>query len=92
MTVGTLIESRIRAEVDAQLAGPSFVRRLVRPIEETSRKIDIPGQIETARDAFDRGQLLVLLPTRQAESLDETLTLSDGDEVTFLRLVPLIGG
>lgn len=93
ITVRTLIESRIRAEVDRRSDELPVQKRLVNPmIKPLSVKVNFDAQIKTACEAFDRGQLIVLLPGRQAQTLEETLTLEDGDEVTFLRLVPLIGG
>jgi hypothetical protein len=84
ITVATLIESRIRSEVESGGG-------LVRP-ESGGRKIDVQRQIAVAFKAFDAGRLIVLLADRQAARLDEALPLSEGDEVTFLRLVPLVGG
>lgn len=93
ITVRTLIESRIRAEVDRRSDDMPVNKRLVNPVPKPfTPRIKVEAQVQTACEAFDRGQLIVLLPGRQAQTLDETLTLEDGDEVTFLRLVPLIGG
>ncbi|MBS1708814.1 MAG: hypothetical protein JSS65_08860 [Armatimonadetes bacterium] len=93
ITVRTLIETRIRAEIDEQTGQMRSLRALVMPEHSTiGRKVDVKKQIDTAMRAFEAGSLLVLLPDRQADRLDETLTLEDGDEVSFLRLVPLIGG
>ncbi|MEU4560040.1 hypothetical protein AB0F72_16790 [Actinoplanes sp. NPDC023936] len=46
----------------------------------------------SAVEAFSRNSFVVLVGNRQIEDLDERLDLSDGAEVTFLRLVPLAGG
>jgi hypothetical protein len=35
---------------------------------------------------------VLLVDDRQVESLDETVVLRAGGEVTFLKLVPLVGG
>lgn len=93
ITVRTLIESRIRSEVDRRSEDLPVQKRFVNPSKKPLwKKVNFDAQIKTACETFDRGQLIVLLPGRQAQTLDETLTLEDGDEVTFLRLVPLIGG
>ena len=71
------------ADVETTLNGPSD--RAFKPID--------PGkQIDAAIQAFEKQRIIVLTPKGQAESLDDTVSLFDGDEVSFLRLVPLIGG
>lgn len=45
-----------------------------------------------ACEEYGRGRVLVLAGDRQTESLDEVVELSRGIELTFLRLVPLVGG
>ncbi|MDQ1008844.1 hypothetical protein QFZ82_003329 [Streptomyces sp. V4I23] len=47
---------------------------------------------ERAVEAFGRGGFLVLVGDRQITELDETVDLGAATEVTFLRLVPLVGG
>lgn len=95
ITVRTLIETRIEAEVEAHLAERLESRggwsALVTPTAGVSR-VDVGKQVVTALRAFESGQLLVLLPGGQAESLEDTLRLEEDAEVTFLRLVPLVGG
>lgn len=95
ITVRTLIESRIAAEVESHAAERLEARggwtALVTPSAGVSR-VDVGKQVETAVRAFETGRLLVLLPGGQAESLEDTLSLEEDAEVTFLRLVPLVGG
>lgn len=56
------------------------------------REIDWKKQFEIACDAYDRAGFIVLAGQRQTESLDEVVELKRVDEVTFLKLVPLVGG
>jgi hypothetical protein len=82
---------------------PSGARRLT-PRELIRRRVahgrgpvrpdapDVERQAEAAVRAFTRGGFLVLVGDRQIEDLDAELDLSEGAEVTFLRLVPLVGG
>lgn len=102
-TVRDLISLRVRAEVRRYnndrtdryygLVQPSDLEQLINgPADRKFRSIDADRQVDVAIKAFQDQRFLVLLPHRQAEDLDEPLTLSDGDEVSFLRLVPLIGG
>ncbi|MEU4695315.1 hypothetical protein [Actinoplanes sp. NPDC023714] len=46
---------------------------------------------QRAVESFSRNGFVVLVGGRQVEDLDETVDLSGGAEVTFLRLVPLAG-
>ena len=45
-----------------------------------------------ATEAYEAGRFMVLVGDHQTESLDETITIGRGTEVTFLRLVMLVGG
>jgi uncharacterized protein (DUF849 family) len=92
VTVATLIETRILAEMDR--AAGRIVYRSTEAENAARKRRDENAELQVRRalDAFDRGQLIVLFPTRQAQRLDESISLEYGEEVTFLRLVPLIGG
>lgn len=57
-----------------------------------AREIDWKRQVEIATLGYERRQFLVLVGTHQTESLDEVIRITRGTEVTFLRLVPLVGG
>ncbi|RYZ27284.1 MAG: hypothetical protein EOP01_07895 [Propionibacteriaceae bacterium] len=103
ITLRDLIALRVRAEVRHYnnergdrfygLIQPSDLEQMVNgPAVRRFRPIDADRQVEVALKAFREGRFLVLLPDRQAESLDEALDLGDGDEVGFLRMVPLVGG
>ncbi|NRA56996.1 MAG: hypothetical protein HRU13_02610 [Phycisphaerales bacterium] len=56
------------------------------------RQIDWQVQFDLATKAFEDRRVLVLVGEKQATDLDEAFTISPGMEVTFLRLVPLVGG
>ena len=71
------------ADVETTLNGPS---------KRAFKAIDPRKQIEAAIHAFEKQRIIVLTPRGQVESLDETVSLYDGDEVSFLKLVPLVGG
>jgi hypothetical protein len=101
--VRDLIALRVRAEVRRYnnehsgryygLVQPSDLEQMLNgPTERRFHPIDADRQVEVALKAFLDQRFLILLPDRQAESLEEPVRLKDGDEVGFLRLVPLIGG
>jgi hypothetical protein len=56
------------------------------------RVVDWKAQYAIATDAYEAGRFLVLVGDHQTESLDEVITIGRGTEVTFLRLVMLVGG
>jgi len=56
------------------------------------RQLDWQKQFEQALAAFDKRTFLLLVGDRQVEDLDEEFRLAAETEVTFLKLVPLVGG
>ncbi|MBL8762445.1 MAG: hypothetical protein JNL50_14210 [Phycisphaerae bacterium] len=106
ITVRELIRERVYQEVDdynrRAERGEAVFRGLVQPsdAEKTlngfkprgGRRIDWKEQFERACAAYESCRVLVLAGDRQTESLEERITLSRGVEVTFLKLVPLVGG
>ncbi|HEV3079698.1 MAG TPA: hypothetical protein VGY66_07960 [Gemmataceae bacterium] len=103
ITVRELIRSRVYQEVqDYNLKQPQDFRSLVQPqdAERTGngfrlrqpRQIDWKEQFARAVEAFDAGQVLVLVNDRQAERLDEVIEIKPGTVVSFLKLTMLVGG
>lgn len=103
VTARELIRSRVYQEVeDYNRRKPDHFRGLVRPAdaEQTPngsrlgphRRIDWKEQYERALEAFERNGFFILVDDRQVEALDEELTLRHDTRVSFLRLVPLVGG
>jgi hypothetical protein len=58
----------------------------------TPRRVDAEEQCARALEAFGRNGFVVLVDDRQVEELDDVVDLPVGAQVTFLRLVPLVGG
>ncbi|MGD1219638.1 MULTISPECIES: hypothetical protein [Streptomyces] len=58
----------------------------------TPRRIDPQAQTDLALAAFAGNGFLVLVGDRQLTDLDEEIDLVLGTEVTFLKLVALVGG
>lgn len=106
ITVRELIRSRVYQEVQdynlRQRSGEAEFRGLVTPSDaertlngvrlRRPREIDWTEQFDKACKAFERNGFLVLIDDRQAESLDETVTLRHDTKVSFVRLVMLVGG
>jgi hypothetical protein len=106
VTVAELIRARVHQEVrdyNARAAtGRGRFFGLVQP-EDTERdlngylmkrprRVDPEKQTEIALHGFRRGQILLLVDDHQVEELEQSLTLRQGSTVTFLKLVPLVGG
>lgn len=78
-------------EIDAQAAGG--VVRLRQPRRERrTRPVEAEAEVERALRAFEAGAYVILIDGRRVERLDEEVTVAPGTSVTFLRLMPLIGG
>jgi hypothetical protein len=103
MTVRELIRARIYQEVqDFNLEEPGYFNGLVEPAQAEKalngyrlrqpRKIDWQDQYEKALDAFSRNGFFILIDDKQAESLDQEFEVKANTEVSFIKLVPLVGG
>jgi hypothetical protein len=102
-TVRELIRRRVYEEVqEYNLSRPECFQGLVQPTDaertlngyrmRERRKVDWEKQYERAVEAFRRNGFLMLVDDRQVESLDEEIEIRLGTEVSFIRLVPLVGG
>lgn len=103
LTVRELIRERVYQEVqDHELRTAGLFDGLVRPTDAEAtlngyasrpvRAVDWRAQFERACRAFEEKVLLVIVGDRQVTSLDERLFVTSGTAVTFLKLVPLVGG
>lgn len=103
VTAREVIRSRVYQEVteyNARQAG--LFRGLVQPRDaeqtregfrlRTPRRIDWNEQYEAALASFARNRFLLLVDDRQVTDLDAEIVLRHDTSVSFLRLVPLIGG
>lgn len=95
-----LIRLRVREEVVARnlvlgaqpgLADAAEARWNDR-LPSQPRAFDWEERAKAALRAFSHNRYVVLVGSRQIEDLDELIDLSEAQQVTFLRLVPLVGG
>lgn len=98
-----LIRRRVFQEVaEFNARTPEVFQGLVQPKDtervlngyalRTPRRIDPEAQTDLALKAFAGNGFLVLVGDRQLTDLDEEIELALGTEVTFLKLVALVGG
>jgi hypothetical protein len=103
ITVRELIRTRVANEVrDYNLSQPEYFRGLVQPTDaETTlngfkmrkgRTIDPEKQFELAKRAFYTNGFILLVDDRQVDELEEEIEIRPDTTVTFLKLVPLVGG
>jgi hypothetical protein len=103
ITVRELIRSRVYQEVrEYNASTPGHFKGLVQPTEaertlngyklRERRKIDWEAQYDRAVEAFQRNGFLILVDDRQVTELDEEIVLRHDSSVSFLKLVPLVGG
>jgi len=103
LSVRDLIRARVYQEVREYNADArGLFRGLVQPTDaererggyrlKRHKQIEWERQSEEACQAFERGNVLLLVDDRQVESLDEEVVLRPSSSVVFLRLVPLVGG
>jgi hypothetical protein len=60
--------------------------------QAVSREIDWRKQFAAACQSFERNGFFILVGERQAESLDEVITLKHDTRVSFVKLTQLVGG
>lgn len=102
LTVRELIRCRIYQEVqDVNLARRNKHLWLMQhagvitdslDARSASTTIDWRLHFERTAEAYEAGKFLILIGNRQTESLDEEIELTQGTLVTFLKLIPLVGG
>jgi hypothetical protein len=101
VTLREFIRRRVQQEVDRfNQSDSELFRGLIQP-EDTERvlngvrerpTLDWQRQYAKAVTAFNGNGFLVFVDQRQITDLDETISLTPQTNVTFLKLVPLIGG
>ncbi len=103
ISIRELIRQRVYQEVEEfNNRQPAVFRMLVQPNEtertlngfkfHKPRLVDPEIQYQKAIEAFVENGFIILVDDRQVESLDTEISLRPETSVTFLKLVPLVGG
>ena len=103
ITVRELIRSRVYQEVkDYNAKQPEYFRGLVQPTEaeqtlngyrlKKRRQISWETQFEQALKAFQTNGFIVLVDDEQVDDLEQEIEVLPETQVTFLKLVALVGG
>lgn len=103
VTAESLIRQRVDMELARRAAGGTAVQRAreahsdevaLHP-DRTTRGSAMPdpeAAHRAALSAFAAGRIILLVDDRQVEGLETRIGLTETTEVTFLQLVPLVGG
>jgi hypothetical protein len=103
-TVRELIRARVHHEVTTfnarsserpfiGLVQPSGAERVPKGYKVAlGRSVDWHEQFRRAVEGFERNQFFILVDDRQVENLDEALVIRETTKVSFVKLVPLVGG
>jgi len=103
ISIRELIRQRVTQEVDEfNSRQPAVFRMLVQPSDtertlngfkfHKPRLVDPITQYEKAIEAFEGNGFIVLVDDHQIERLDDEIALHPETSITFLKLVPLVGG
>ena len=103
ISIRELIRLRVTQEVEEfNSRQPAVFRMLVQPndTERTlngfrfnkPRPVDPVTQYEKAIEAFEGNGFIVLVDDRQIDGLEDEIALHPETSITFLKLVPLVGG
>lgn len=102
ISVRELIETRVEQEIERYHASTSSsFNGLIQPTEaeqllngpRTDRlKLDAEKQKKTAIEAFGSNGFFLFLNDRQLTELDQSILITPNSQVSFLRLIPLVGG
>lgn len=103
INVRELIRRRVYEEVsEFNARQPEHFCGLVQPTDAertlngykmaAASRIDFEAQFNLAVRGFLSNGFIVLVGNRQIEDIDEEFDLPDDTTVTFLRLIPLVGG
>ncbi|MHC4956150.1 MAG: hypothetical protein ACYTGZ_20085 [Planctomycetota bacterium] len=101
--VREIIRSRVYQEVqDFNRKRPALFRGLVQPTEaerelngyrvKKARKVNWETQFNKAIEAFQGNGFLLLVDDRQLTDLDEEVKIGVDTRVSFVKLIPLVGG
>ena len=105
MMVRDLIAARVRKEVETYNAqAQEYFQGLIQPSDaeatlngytykmRNKRHVDPEKQVFVAWDAFQKNRFFIMIDDKQVADLDEAILVEASTKVSFLRLMPLVGG
>lgn len=102
-SVREIIRARVTAEVETyNKKMPEYFNGLVQPLDaektlngykmQKRRRVDPEKQVLIALHSFETNVYFILIDTIQAESLDQMVMVNPNTNVSFVKLMPLVGG
>jgi hypothetical protein len=102
-TIEEIIKKRIYQEVTEYnalssnefngLVQPTKAEKLLNGVKQKEKKIiDWEKQYKIAVEAFNNNGFIIIINNKQAESLGQIIELKLETEISFLKIVPLVGG
>jgi len=101
VTVRQLIEARVESEMDVR-TNIKPANYLVTPVQaeiilngdrkESAKRVDVNEQKRIALASFQANGFFMFINSRQLTDLDEVVGLEPDARVSFVKLVPLVGG
>ncbi len=103
ITVRELIRARVYNEVEAYNRDRSeYFKGLVQPSDtemtlngyrmHERKQVDPEKQYKLAVESFERNGFILLVDDKQVDDLEQVIEISPTTNVTFIKLVPLVGG
>jgi hypothetical protein len=100
ITARELVRHRIEADIEADFANrrsawlvtPGDTERALNGERGPYVQFDVDAYTEVAFQAFERNGFFMIFDGRQVTDLDEVLTVERDSALTFVRLVPMVGG
>jgi selenophosphate synthase len=103
LSVRDIIQARVYKEVDKYNETTStYFNGLIQPDQTEStlngykmkkhRKINPEEQFQKAIEGFQSNSFMILINNRQVETLDEIIPIDENIEISFIKLIPLVGG
>lgn len=84
-------ETGIRPMSEESLADMETIGKLAFGVNYGGKEADEAAAVANALQSFEDGLYRIFLGQRELTALDESLALTDGDELTFIRLTMLSG-
>ncbi|WP_136667882.1 hypothetical protein [Flavobacterium sp. H122] len=103
ITVEELITKRVTVEIENYNKRlPEYFTGLVEPTNaertlngyklKAKQLIDVEKQIYIALNAFQKNGFFILVDNQQLEKLDQKVTFKSDSKISFVKLIPLVGG